>query len=35
MKVAYIDRKAFKRVLGPLEEILQRNADKYALYLKK
>lgn len=35
MRVASIDAKAFKRILGPLEDILKRNADKYALYMKK
>lgn len=29
IKVAYIDRNAFKRLFGPLEEILKRNAEKY------
>lgn len=32
--VAYIDRLAFKRLLGPLEKILQRNAERYTKYMK-
>jgi hypothetical protein len=35
MRVASIDQKAFKRILGSLENILKRNAEKYALYLNK
>jgi len=33
MTVAWIDRNAFKRLLGPLEELLERNKDKYAKYM--
>ena len=33
--VASLDRKSFKRMLGPLETILQRNAEKYSKYLNK
>lgn len=33
VKVAYIDRNAFKRILGPLEEFLERNSEKYSKYL--
>ena len=31
--LAWIDRNAFKRLLGPLEEMLERNKEKYAKYL--
>ena len=30
LKVAMIDRNSFKRLLGPLDEILQRNMDYYS-----
>ncbi len=33
IKVAFIDRNAFKRLLGPLEDILKRNAEKYKNFL--
>jgi hypothetical protein len=33
--VAVLDRDTFKRVLGPLEEILKRNMDIYEEYTKK
>lgn len=29
-RVAYIDRDSFKRLLGPIEDILKRNIEKYA-----
>ena len=32
MKCAIMDRRAFKRILGPLEAILQRNAGAYEAY---
>lgn len=32
-RVVSIDRDAFKRLLGPIEDILQRNMDKYKKYL--
>lgn len=32
-RVVYIERDAFKRLLGPMEEILQRNMDKYKKFL--
>ena len=32
-RVVSIDRDAFKRMLGPIEDILQRNMDKYRKYL--
>ncbi|KAF7456640.1 cAMP-dependent protein kinase regulatory subunit [Cryptosporidium felis] len=34
-KVAFLDRKAFKRLLGPVEDILKRNTDKYKTVMKK
>ena len=30
-----LDRMAFKRLLGPLEDILQRNSENYIKYMKK
>ena len=35
MVVASIDRASFKRLLGPLEELLKRNMDRYSAYIKK
>ena len=35
MRVASIDRKAFKRILGPLEDILKRNTAMYDEFVKK
>lgn len=32
-RVVYIDRDAFKRMFGPIEEILKRNEDKYKQYI--
>lgn len=32
VKLVYLDRDCFKRLLGPLEEILKRNAEKYEKY---
>lgn len=34
MKVAVMDKLTFKRILGPVENILKRNADKYQQILK-
>ena len=34
-KFLYLDRMAFKRLLGPLENILQRNSENYIKYMKK
>ena len=34
-KCLYLDRMAFKRLLGPLEDILQRNSENYIKYMKK
>jgi cAMP-dependent protein kinase regulator len=31
--VVSLDRNSFKRLLGPLEEILQRNFGKYEKYM--
>lgn len=33
LKCARIDRNAFKRILGPLEDILKRNAEKYKKFI--
>ena len=33
LKLAKIDRNAFKRILGPLEDILKRNAEKYKKFV--
>lgn len=35
LKVISLDRKSFKRLLGPLEEILKRNSEQYTKYLNK
>ena len=32
-RIMNIDRDAFKRLLGPVEEILKRNEEKYKLYV--
>ncbi|MCQ2816630.1 MAG: cyclic nucleotide-binding domain-containing protein [archaeon] len=32
--LVYLDRSAFKRLLGPLEDLLKRNTDKYSKYVK-
>jgi cAMP-dependent protein kinase regulator len=29
-----LDRNSFKRLLGPLEDILKRNSDDYVKYIK-
>ena len=34
-KLLTLDRMSFKRLLGPLENILQRNSEKYVKYVKK
>ena len=34
-KCLTLDRMAFKRLLGPLENILQRNSENYVKYMKK
>ena len=33
-KVISLDRNSFKRLLGPLEDILKRNSDTYIKYMK-
>lgn len=33
--VASIDRASFKRLLGPLEKILERNTDRYNNFVNK
>lgn len=35
LKVCSIDREAFRRLLGPLEELLKRNMDRYNKYLEQ
>ena len=35
LKVVWIDRAAFKRLLGPLEEILKRNSERYNAFVSK
>lgn len=35
LKVCSIERDAFKRLLGPLDELLKRNMSKYESYIKK
>lgn len=34
LKVISLDRNSFKRLLGPLEDILKRNSDSYIKYMK-
>lgn len=34
VKLASIDRNSFKRLLGPLEDILKRNAEKYKKFIQ-
>ena len=34
-KILSIERAAFKRILGPIEQILKRNEDKYKLFMNK
>jgi hypothetical protein len=31
--LAVLDRAAFKRLLGPVEDLMRRNADKYKNHL--
>ena len=33
VKVISLDRDSFKRLLGPIEEILKRNMDKYQTFI--
>lgn len=33
LKLAWIDRNSFKRILGSLESILERNAEKYKKFV--
>jgi len=33
--VLSLDRRAFKRLLGPLENILKRNMDKYNMHVQE
>lgn len=34
LKVISLDRKSFKRLLGPIEEILKRNSEQYTKYVQ-
>ena len=34
LKVVSLDRNSFKRLLGPLDDILKRNMDSYLNYVK-
>jgi cAMP-dependent protein kinase regulator len=34
LKVISLDRDSFKRLFGPIEEILKRNSDKYIKFIK-
>jgi cAMP-dependent protein kinase regulator len=34
VKVISLDRVSFKRLLGPIEELLKRNMDKYQTFVK-
>ena len=34
LKLISIDRESFKRLFGPIEEILKRNSDKYVKFIK-
>ena len=33
IQLAVLDRAAFKRLLGPIEDLMKRNADKYKDHL--
>ena len=35
VKVISLDRVSFKRLLGPIEELLKRNMDKYQTFVSK
>ncbi len=35
LKLISLDRQSFKRLLGPIEPILQRNSESYEKYIKK
>jgi len=35
IKLITLDRLSFKRLLGPIEKILERNSEKYVKYIKK
>ncbi len=34
LKLVTLDRGSFKRLLGPIEDILKRNAEKYTKFIK-
>ena len=35
LKLISLDRNSFKRLLGPIEEILKRNSEQYIKYVQK
>jgi cAMP-dependent protein kinase regulator len=35
LKLISLDRNSFKRLLGPLDDILMRNSEKYIKFIKK
>ena len=35
LKLISLDRNSFKRLLGPIEEILKRNSEQYVKYVHK
>lgn len=35
LKLISLDRNSFKRLLGPIEEILKRNSEQYTKYVRK
>lgn len=35
LRVAFLDRGSFKRLLGPLEAVLERNTEKYSKFMAK
>lgn len=35
LKLNSVDRESFKRLLGPLEDVLARNVSKYAKFVQK
>ena len=34
LKLVSLDRSSFTRLLGPIEDILKRNSDKYVKFIK-
>jgi cAMP-dependent protein kinase regulator len=35
VKLVYLDQLSFRRLLGPIEDILKRNSHRYQQYLKE